>query len=78
MKNVTFAFLFFALTAQAQQCINDNRAAAGIKPIKPAIELAYRPDTLPKKWDIIPIAVMRPKKVRPLRQVIVNRRIKAI
>ena len=78
MKNLTFAFLFFALTATAQQGINDNRASAGIKPIKPAVELAYRPDTLPKKWDVIPLAVMLPKKVRPLRRVIVHRQTKGI
>jgi hypothetical protein len=77
MKNLTFAFLFFAFTATAQQGINDNRAAAGIKPIKPAVELAYRPDTMPRKWTIIPLAVMIPQPVRPMRRP-VHRKIKAI
>jgi hypothetical protein len=78
MKNITFLFLFFALTATAQQGINDNREKAGIKPIKPAVELAYRPDTMPRKWVVIPIAVMIPQPVRPMRRVIVHRKIKAI
>jgi hypothetical protein len=68
MKNVTFLFLLFALTATAQQGINSNRAAAGIKPIKPPVELAYRPDTMPRKWTIIPLAVMIPQPVRPMRR----------
>ena len=78
MKNLTFFFLLFALTATAQQGINSNRAAAGIKPIKPPVELAYRPDTLPRKWEIIPLAVMIPQPVRPMRRIIVHRKIKAI
>jgi len=70
MKNVTFLFLFFALAATAQQGINDNREKAGIKPIKPATELAYRPDTMPRKWVVIPLAVMIPQPVRPMRSAV--------
>jgi len=103
MKNVTFAFLFFALTATAQQgdpiqdamqILKERREIGNVQgkldsldallhQTRQAQQLQRDLERLiefvpPRKWEIIPLAVMIPQPVRPMRRVTVHRKIKAI